>query len=407
MDISVTDIRTWKECPRQALILQNLPRQEKAGPARVGIAAHAVMASYVEHLWKTQQVTDLEFARRVAGEVAAKLSPRDEADFRSFIFAAIDGMTNPVLGAKEVIVERRMHLCIECMVALESIPAVGHEAHDTFSFTPDIWFVDANGFGNIWDWKSGHVIGHVDHPDEQFQLDMYLGAMMKITGCAAGYVHLYHLRHGEHEQSGWAGIDQPPTPKLAQWLVPRFEIQAREAALGMHGSELRAMHQGHGVIEVYGSHCADCGAKPGCQSYEKRVASPQDDLAPEALVNNVTVLDERVKAGKDRIKKALNGAAGGVILGSSHEAALSDVERSAHWSPEMFHKLKDILPESDLLELYQPTEARLLTVLKKHRMAEAADTFKEAYKHATLSTDLRIRRRTKRAAVPAAEDGGE
>jgi len=391
VNFSVTDMKNWKECPLRAKRLMELTREEYAGPRRVGQAGHAVAAEYVEHLMRTQQATDVVEGRAIADRIATHLSPEDERDLRSFIFASVEAIDVLHLhSAQQWQVEKRLHFCLYCRTQLVATEVAEHgvaRGHDVFSFTPDLWWVDANGMVHVWDWKTGHVIQHVDHPDEQFQLDMYLGALCQITGLPGGFVHLFHMRHNEHEQSGWVSHEEPPTPKMG--MAERFLVQAQEAAKGFRVTEERA---------VLGAQCATCDVNLRCEKYLARVgdygAHRQENLDYAIDVTDAAIFGDLSYAAKSRLKERMvvSGLASIQDSGGTHEAILNPVERNSVWDPACFEELKKFLPETDLLFVYQPTNTRLEKVLKKHKMVDMLPALEAKYRHRTMSTDLKIRR---------------
>lgn len=401
IEVTQSDISKQKDgCLRQVLVTIGQPRYQKGGPARVGTASHAVMAAYVTHCREEVVESDVQWARKEAERVCALLSHDDERDLRSFIFNAIEKVDiSWVTTAQVVYVEERFH--IYASDGWHPVSGLGKAAvvasgGTVFSGTPDVWWIDQQGILHVLDWKSGHVIDHIEEAAENYQLRLYSGAIMAVQpDIHSAHGHIVHLRHSaQPEISGYVDPDTPPRPwgrELVEWMTGVVMTTA-DTLRGRTATQQDA---------VYGGHCTRCESTATCDAYHAKVADITVPDTPEGLLQQGKILKMR---GEDMLERlAVRMDKENPVTDGHFLAQLVETTKRSEWKSSAFMKLREMLTEDELAQVCQPTKTRLAKVFKKHKMADALDGFCAEHMDATLDTELKITVAGKRASLPPVE----
>jgi hypothetical protein len=241
-------------------------RHGKAGPAKVGQALHALLERYVVHLFRNGILSDKEWLTTTARSMKWQLTPDDEADVMRVVEKLGDADLPWILEAKEEpIVEVRQWFTLD---GREVPPErVRDLDQPVFAMTADVRYRHAvDGMLRVVDWKSGHVIEHLEAPDRRRQMRRYAAA---VSGCREPVlVGTWHVRHNWME---WAAEPYTTTELDEAWqdlvVAPIKAIEAMVAA----GKTLDE--------RTVGAHCGWCDLRNGCDAFRRFPTEPMENCA--------------------------------------------------------------------------------------------------------------------------------
>ena len=295
-------LKAYRYCQAAGLEVRDMPRYEKAGPARAGQAAHAVAHAYTQHLYQEGYPSDIEFGRMLVKDVCIKLSPEDRAfiepsllDFVALDFSWVKDMIAPVWET------RAHHRRDGTFVRAADVES---EAGWLFAFTSDLSWRDADGRLHVLDWKSGWKPDHIDDPAENEQLLDYCAASTWQTDEGA-VGHIFHTRHGYQEEAEF----------------PAHVLVDRRRSLVSLIDSLDALKK---PTYSTGIHCLDCDLRRGCEAYRNIPPAEGEDLAERVVV--LSTLEDRLAGMKAAVRDAV-GEAGEVDIGAGRVAVMKIEDR--------------------------------------------------------------------------------
>ncbi len=382
MIVSFSDVLALKHCAGQAVMRAKTQRYEKAGPARVGVAGHGLLLQYARHCQTLNWQTDITRARELVKEIGPLLSPADQANFEEMALKCVESLTFEFLeGATEVHLEERIFIHVPSgkqLTAAESLTTPGL----IYAFTPDMWWIDANGILHVLDWKTGWVIEHVSGPDLNFQLRAYCGGILFLTNIGAAYGHIYHTRHSYMETSG-SRPEEMPVPWDANELLEWFQTNVIPLAV------LLSEHILHGSGPyTTGSHCPDCDFRGRCPAYNAMPAeydTVQNDTLK--LFNMYVALDSKASVLKSRLRKLVNE--NGPVTSGNRRVSLKDVDKGKIRST-IRKELETLLPTESVQACYVPSTKGIRAVFKANAMKEFGAALIEKHKDVRLETHMRV-----------------
>jgi hypothetical protein len=332
-------LKSYRYCQAAGLTFRDMPRYEKAGPARAGQAAHAVAHAYTQHLYTEGYPSDIEFGRTLVEDVCIKLSPEDRAfiepsllDFIALDFSWVNGIDDPVW-------EQRIHRTREG----KFVPAheVEHESGWLFAFTADLSWRDADHRLHVLDWKSGWKPDHIDDPAENEQLLDYCAASTWGGGGAVG--HIFHTRHGYQEEAEF----------------PEHVLEDRRRSLVALIDSLDVLTK---ATYSTGVHCLDCDLRRGCEAYRNLPPAEEDDLAGQIVV--LTSLEDRMTGMKDAVREAV-GEAGEIDLGSGRVAVMKIEDRWTFDGEKVRAILAEYLDAASIEAAFTASKTSIENAVKK------------------------------------------
>lgn len=382
MIVSFSDVKDLKFCKGQAVYRVKTPRHEKAGPARVGTACHAVLMRYVRHCLDGKLATDIAHGRDLVVRIGSELSPADQANFEPMAMECIEGLTLDFLdGAQEVHIEERLFIDVDTQMQVTAVEAVQRRL--VFAFTPDLWWIDAMGIMHVLDWKTGWVIEHVSAPDQNFQLRCYAGAIAHVTGVGAAFGHIYHCRWDYMETSGGKGEDVPQ-PWSCIDLAEEFRMQVLPLAELL----FQLATNGGGAFTV-GDHCLDCDFRGRCPAYAA-MPGEKDHTMDDArlLITAAAIYKDRMTAARKRLRQIVDRD--GPQATEKFKTAI--VVTKGAVKPSIKEELAKLLMPEEVDACFSPSSTAIERIFKKQKMAELGEALVERHRGPDKSTRITLKR---------------
>lgn len=236
------------------------------------------------------------------------------------------------------------------------------------------------------DWKSGHVINHIEGASENYQLRLYAGVLVGGGHGSESFGHIVHLRHGAvPEVSGWVDPDTAPVPwgpEVFEWAVGTINhVYATLAG--------REPTQGDAV---WGGHCVRCDDRSTCENYAQHQAQETAlDATPEWLLSQGKVLEARGKELLGILREKMESASLGTVTDGFFTATIKETTKRSEWKSSAFTALREMLSEDELARVCQPTKMRLESLFKKKKVADMLDAFCAEHLDVTLGTELQVK----------------